>query len=176
MTNAAAPILETERLVLRPHRLSDFDPLYTLFASERAEYMGGPFSAKTMWYWIAAEVGSWTLQGFGSWGLEQRSDGAFIGQIGINKPHHFPEPELGWVLLHPFEGRGYAFEAAQAARDWYWNTTGATTLVSYVHSDNTRSKALAARLGARPDPDAPFAAGDTAEDTTVFRHRREVAA
>jgi len=170
-----APTLHTERLVLRPHKLSDFEPLYELFGSDRARYMGGPFEAKKMWYWIAAEVGSWNLQGFGSWGVDRQSDGAFVGQIGINMPHHFPEPELGWVLLDAFEGHGYAFEAAQAARDWYWSATGATTLVSYVHRDNARSAALALRLGAHPDPQAPYAVGDTAQDTTVFRHTREVA-
>lgn len=165
-----APTLTTERLTLRAHVMADFAPLYDLFASERARYMGGPVPAKEMWYWIASEVGSWSLMGFGSWGIERRSDGAFLGQVGINKPHHFPEVELGWVLLEPFEGKGYAHEAARAARNWYWDQDRATTLVSYITPGNTRSKALAERLGAQADATAALPTGETQDDTTVFRH------
>lgn len=167
-----APTLTTDRLTLRAHVMADFAPLYALFASDRARYMGGPVSAKDMWYWIASEVGSWPLQGFGSWAIERTNDGAFMGQVGINKPHHFPETELGWVLLAPFEGHGYAQEAASTARDWYWSNTNADTLVSYVTPGNTRSETLAARLGAALDETAKRPTGETRTETAVYRHIR----
>ena len=166
------PTLTTDRLTLRAHIMDDFAPLYDLFATDRAQYMGGPVAAKQMWYWIAAEVGSWQLKGFGSWGIIRNSDGAFMGQVGINQPHHFPEPELGWVLLQDFEGHGYAAEAATRARDWYWATFDTDTLVSYITPGNTRSEALAARLGAAPDETGPRPTGEGASETTVYRHRR----
>lgn len=152
--------------------MDDFAPLYDLFASDRAHYMGGPVDAKQMWYWIAAEVGSWQLKGFGSWGIERNSDGAFMGQIGINQPHHFPEPELGWVLLEDYEGHGYAAEAATRARDWYWANTEAQSVVSYITPGNTRSEALATKLGAARDPDAALPEGEMPAETAVYRHRR----
>ncbi|WP_299652328.1 GNAT family N-acetyltransferase [uncultured Tateyamaria sp.] len=172
MTHPIAPTLTTDRLTLRAHMMSDFDPLYALFATDRAQYMGGPVEAKQMWYWIAAEVGSWQLKGFGSWGVTRTDDGAFIGQVGINQPHHFPEPELGWVLLQDFEGKGYAAEAAAAARDWYWSNTDAQSVVSYITPGNSRSEALASRLGAVLDAEAPLPAGETQADTVVYRHGR----
>lgn len=165
-----APRISTERLTLRPHQMSDFAPLYALFGSERARYMGGPFSPKDMWYWIASEVGSWALQGFGSWGIERQQDGAFLGQVGINQPHHFPETELGWVLLEEHEGHGYAAEAATAARAWWHDTRGDAPLVSYIDPDNARSIALAARLGAVRDDAAALPEGETPKDTVVYRH------
>lgn len=167
-----APTLTTDRLTLRAHVMDDFAPLYDLFASNRAIYMGGPVAAKEMWYSIAAEVGSWQLKGFGSWGVVRNSDGAFMGQIGINQPHHFPEPELGWVLLEEFEGHGYAAEAAARARDWYWDNTDAQSVVSYITPGNTRSEALATKLGATRDPDAPLPEGETPAETAVYRHGR----
>ncbi|WP_299292806.1 GNAT family N-acetyltransferase [uncultured Tateyamaria sp.] len=169
---AIAPTLTTDRLTLRAHVMDDFAPLYDLFASDRAKYMGGPVDAKQMWYWIAAEVGSWQLKGFGSWGIERNSDGAFMGQIGINQPHHFPEPELGWVLLETYEGQGYAAEAATLARDWYWASFDADTLVSYITPGNTRSEALATKLGAIADENGPWPGGEDVAETTVYRHRR----
>lgn len=167
-----APRIETPRLTLRAHEMADFPPLYDLFASDRARFMGGPVPAKDMWYWIAAEVGSWPLKGFGSWGIIRNADHAFIGQVGINEPHHFPEPELGWVLLDPFEGHGYASEAAQAALNWWWDQNRADSIVSYIDPQNDRSIALAKRLGARQDAHAPLPTGETPDETVVYRHRR----
>ncbi|MEL7093179.1 MAG: GNAT family N-acetyltransferase [Pseudomonadota bacterium] len=167
-----APTITTPRLRLRGHELADFPPLCALFASDRAAYMGGAIPAKESYRWIAAEVGSWVLRGFGSWGVERISDDAFIGQIGINQPLEFPEPELGWVLLEAFEGQGYAAEGAQAALDWWWDASDSDTLVSYIHPDNARSIALANRLGAQHDPDAPLPDGEDSNETVVYRHRR----
>lgn len=163
-----APTLTTERLTLRGHVMADFEPLYELFASDRARFMGGPIPRKDTWYWVAAEVGSWELQGFGSWGVETH-DGQFVGQVGLNKPVHFPEIELGWTLLAEHEGKGYGTEAATAALHWGWQQ-GFDTLVSYIDPENSRSIALARRLGASADPHAARPEGETPKETIVYRH------
>jgi RimJ/RimL family protein N-acetyltransferase len=170
-----APTLHTPRLTLRPHAMADLAPLYALLESDRARFMGGPLSRRESWFWIASEVGSWELKGHGSWAVDTR-DGQFLGQVGINQPQHFPELEIGWVFLETAEGKGYAFEAAQAALDWAWEALPITTLVSYIHIENHRSIALAQRLGATPDPTAAMPAGDTPADTVVYRHGARAAA
>ena len=151
--------------------MSDFAPLGELFMSERSIYMGGTIDCKKLWYWVAGEVGSWSLQGFGSWGIETR-DGAFVGQVGINKPSHFPEVELGYLIMPAFEGKGIAFEAAQAARAWAFDARSLETFVSYIDPKNARSIALAERLGSVIDPDGSLPDGETADETVVYRHRR----
>lgn len=166
-----APSITTERLRLRHHRMGDFAPLGELFASERSRFMGGPIDRAELWRWIGSEVGSWSLQGFGSWGIETHS-GEFVGQVGINKPSHFPEIELGYLILPAFEGKGIAFEAAKAARDWAFEALNLETLVSYIDPANARSIALAKRLGGVIDPDGSLPDGETSEETVVYRHRR----
>ncbi|MFW2588621.1 GNAT family N-acetyltransferase [Sagittula sp. SSi028] len=163
-----APTLTTPRLTLRAHTMDDLDALCDLFATDRARFMGGPVSRKDAWRWIASEVAMWDLLGHGPWGIEDR-DGQFLGQIGLFKPPHFPELELGWTLLAQAEGQGYAFEAALAARNWAAEQ-GHTTVVSYIDPANSRSIALAERLGAIHDPQAALPAGETASDTVVYRH------
>lgn len=163
-----APILTTARLTLRPHRLEDFATMTPLFGSDWSRYMGPPTSEVELWRWVGSEIASWPLLGFGSWGVDLTETGEFIGQIGINQPPNFAEPELGWCVWPDYEGKGYAHEAAQAARDWGFNTRGLTTLVSYIDAENARSIALAERLGAIRD-DA--AAKPDAEDV-VYRHPR----
>lgn len=166
-----APTIRTERLTLRHHQMSDFAPLVELFSSERSIYMGGPIDRKKLWYWVAGEVGSWSLQGFGSWGIESH-DGAFVGQVGINKPSHFPEVELGYLIMPKFEGQGIAFEAAKAARAWALETLKLETFASYIDPKNAHSIALEQRLGGVIDPDGSLPDGETADETVIYRHRR----
>ncbi|MEM8731089.1 MAG: GNAT family N-acetyltransferase [Pseudomonadota bacterium] len=164
-----APTIETPRARLRPHVLEDMEAFWTFYQSPRAAYVDAPESRSDLWYKFASEIGSWDLCGYGGWAIETR-DGRFAGQIAIIQPPHFPELELGWFLFDGFEGQGLAFETAAAARDYAFETLMVSTLVSYVDQRNTRSRALAERLGARLDPDAAtFDDGDV-----VYRHSRRV--
>jgi len=166
-----APTIRTERFTLRHHQMSDFAPLGELFASERSIYISGRIDRQKLWYWVAGEVGSWSLQGFSSRGSETH-DGAFVGQVGVNKPSHFPEVELGYLIMPEFEGQGIAFEAAEAARAWAFETLKIETLVSYIDPKNACSIALGQRLGCVIDPDRALPDGETNDETVVYRHRR----
>ncbi len=161
-----APRIETERLVLRAQRREDFEPYAAFFASERSHLAGGPLDATWSWYAFAAGVGHWALLGFGGLTIEDRATGAPLGQIGFNKLPHSPEPELAWLVFAEAEGKGVAYEAARAARDFAFGTLGWTTAVSYMSPDNVRSKALVQRLGAIYDPFAE----SIHEERIVFRH------
>ena len=81
-------------------------------------------------------------------------------------PADWPETEIGWIMFEGGEGKGYAFEAAEAARTHVFETLGWDTAVSYIDPHNARSIALAERLGAVRD--------DSAErphpDDLVYRH------
>ncbi len=162
----AAPRIETERLTLRPHRMEDFPAFAAFFASDAARFIGGPLPARGAWHGFAADVGSWDLLGYGDWAIEERATGAFAGQVALSKPPHFPEREIGWLLIPGFEGRGYATEAARAVRGFAYGTLGWDTAVSYVDPGNHRSIAVARRLGCTEDPAAP----PLDPEDLVFRH------
>jgi RimJ/RimL family protein N-acetyltransferase len=162
----AAPRLETERLVLRPHRMEDFAPMAAFYASDASRFLGGPYDAERAWHAFAADVGAWELLGFGCWAAEAKATGAFVGQLSLNHPPHFPEHEIGWLLFPGFEGQGYATEGARAVRAFAYGTLGWPTAVSYVNPENTRSIAVARRLGCTEDNGAtPLFSWDI-----VFRH------
>ncbi|WP_170476798.1 GNAT family N-acetyltransferase [Ruegeria arenilitoris] len=164
-----APTITTARLKLRHHVMQDFALLHNVMGSERSRFMGGPFSLKDSWQTIASEVGSWSLLGFGSWAIERSEDCKLVGQVGINRPAHYPEAEIGWMLLDQFEGHGYVTEAAYAALNWAWKQ-GFETLVSYITPGNDGSVAVARRLGAKRDAYAPLPQGETPSETIVYRH------
>ncbi|MCY1557462.1 Acetyltransferase (GNAT) domain protein [compost metagenome] len=100
--------------------------------------------------------------------IDLTATGQCVGQVGINHGPLFPEKELGWMLYEGHEGQGYAMEAAGALRDWAFAERGFDTLVSYCDPANVRSIAVAKRLGAVLDPDAPR----QDQEDLVFRHPR----
>ena len=118
MTNVTftAPRLETERLILRAPELRDAPAHAAFMASERSKFVGGPISAELAWRMLALEAGHWVLKGFGRWILEEKATGDAVGIVGLWHPVGFPEDELGWDLFDGATGKGYATEAATAAR------------------------------------------------------------
>lgn len=142
------PTLQTPRLTLRAPEAGDFPDFAAFFASDRSKFVGGPVPAEQSWRMLATELGHWQLRGFGRWAVEETASGRFAGIIGPWYPHGWPEPELGWDLMDGFEGKGYATEAALAAREYAYETLGWTTTISLVAPDNTGSRNVAKRMGA----------------------------
>ncbi|EJM97834.1 GNAT family N-acetyltransferase [Phyllobacterium sp. YR531] len=145
------PTIETERLLLRPMKIEDWPSYAELMYSQRSEYMGGPYSTKVAWGIFCHDVALWSLMGHGALMIEDRDTGFCHGQVGINHGPLFPEHELGWFVYPRSEGKGYAFEAAKALRDWAFKIYGLKTLVSYMDPNNVRSRKLAERLGGQLD-------------------------
>ncbi|WP_196258444.1 GNAT family N-acetyltransferase [Pelagibacterium limicola] len=162
------PVLQTERLVLRPPKIEDFPAYAALMASPRASGMGGPFDLRGAWGLFCHDVALWPLYGHGALMIELAATGTCVGQVGINHGPLFPEKELGWLLYEGFEGSGYASEAAETLRDWAFAEAGIETLVSYMDRNNRRSAAVAERLGGWIDALAPR----TDPDDLVYRYTR----
>ncbi|WGH80000.1 GNAT family N-acetyltransferase [Jannaschia ovalis] len=140
------PVIRTERLTLRPLGLRDFEALAAFYASPRSGFVGGPMDRAQVWRHLACEIGHWTLRGYGRFAVDETTTDAFVGVVGPWNPEGWPEPELGWDLMDGHEGRGYATEAARAARDWAYST-GWRTAISLVAHGNDASARVATRLG-----------------------------
>ncbi len=166
------PVLETARLLLRAPQAGDFADFAGFYGSDRSRYMGGPLTEPMAWRAHATAVGHWVLRGFGLFVVALKSTGQVIGRVGPWFPEGWPEREIGWAIWAPeAEGRGYAFEAASAARDHVFRDLGWETAVSYIHPENARSIALARRLGARRDDYAGFPGEPRG---VVYRHPNPV--
>jgi RimJ/RimL family protein N-acetyltransferase len=163
----AIPLIETERLVLRAPRLEDFEPYAEFFASARSIYEDGPLGRAQAWKEFASGTGQWSLRGYGAWSVEDRASGAYVGEAGLFHHAHYPEAEIGWMLLERAEGKGFAYEAAIAVCGFAYGRLGLKTLVSYIAHDNARSIRLAERLGAIRDDTAPLPEG---ERCLCYRH------
>ncbi len=169
---AGVPEVATGNTRLRAMRLEDFPAWVEILCSDRACWMDGPYERDEAFTEFAASAGSWLLRGHGCWTIADPESGEALGFVCLNMEPPDHETELGFFLRVVAEGRGLAFEAATAARDWAW-AQGLPSLVSHVDPANARSAALAERLGARRDPaaEAKFA-GTLDEGVAVYRHPR----
>lgn len=143
------PVIETERLILRPPAAEDLDGWAELMADpEASRFIGGPVPRAAAWRGLAAMAGSWTLYGFAMFSMIERESGRWIGRTGPWQPAEWPGTEVGWGLLRSAWGRGYAGEAAEATIDWAFATLGWTDVIHCIDPANLPSQRLAARLGA----------------------------
>lgn len=148
MERNGVPRLQTARLRLREWRAADVDTYALMTADpEVMRYTGGVMDREQSWRSMALHAGHWTLRGYGNWVVERSSDGELLGRVGLWNPEGWLGLEIGWSLVQPAWGNGYATEAAGAAMHWAWTVLNAPRLISVIDPDNTASMRVAERLG-----------------------------
>jgi RimJ/RimL family protein N-acetyltransferase len=160
----ACPVLRSDRLILRPHGLSDFPDCYALWSNpEVMRHMGGrPFTAEEAWRRMIGYAGLWTMLGYGYWLIEEATSGRYVGEAGLadfNRP--FADeggfaPETGWMLLPLAQGKGFAHEAMTEILRWAEANLRIEHTVCMISTDNARSLHLAERLGYRETGSAQY--------------------
>ncbi len=143
-------VIETERLLLRPLRVSDVDAFVDLHADPRVSRFVGAYSHQQALERLTAIERQWTERGHGLCAIELKSSGEFIGRSGLQYWEQFDEVELGWTLRADRWGRGYATEAAQACLDWGFARLDADYFTALVRPGNEASVKVAERLGFTP--------------------------
>jgi RimJ/RimL family protein N-acetyltransferase len=144
------PTLETDRLILRPFREADAAVLCELMQDpDVVEFIGDRQtpSPEDCWRAVAGWIGHWVMRGYGPWAVTDRASGAFMGRVGIHFPESWPQPELGYTLGKPYWGKGFATEAVRASMDWGFTNRDFPELASLIDPLNTRSIAVATRVG-----------------------------
>lgn len=182
----SAPVLETERLILRLPQIADFDGYAELVGDEEAaRHIGGHMPRAAAWRKFLQMPGAWAVQGFGMFSIVEKDSGEWLGQLGPWKPEGWPGNEIGWAFRRGTWGKGYASEAAIAAVDWAFANLGWSDVIHCIHPHNTASQALAARLGSRnhgpgklppPYEDAPIEIWGQTRDEWLARRQQEPSA
>lgn len=165
------PVLVTERLILREPREADFEAAARFAASDRAAFVGGPQDRWQAWRGFSSGIGHWILRGFGFWTVEDKATSVVAGRVGLIDHDGWPEIELGWHLYEGFEGRGYAYEAAMAARSHAYRVMNLPPMISQIAPANVRSRRLAERMGATIERETEL----HGIPCLIYRHPQEAA-
>jgi RimJ/RimL family protein N-acetyltransferase len=147
-----AELLETERLVLEPLRVDHAVEMAPLLDDERLhEFTGGaPATLRELHERYATLVAGWSSdesEGWLNWIVRLRGSGAAAGyvQATLTREHEQLVAAIAWVIGVPYQGHGYAREAAEAMVEWL-RGSGVATFVAYVHPDHRASIGVARRL------------------------------
>jgi RimJ/RimL family protein N-acetyltransferase len=168
LAQTTGPVIETERLILRPWRAADIAPNTAMLSDPpTARFItadGKPVTSESVgWRNAAVMAGHWALHGWGMFVVEERSSRQFIGRVGPWYPPGWPGYEVGWGIAKGFRGKGYAVEAARASIDWAFANFEIDRVVHCIDVENTASQRVALRLGARKD-----------REFDLFGHRADV--
>jgi len=152
----AAPVITTDRLILRPHTADDFGACCALWADPTVvRFIGGrPSTPEEVWARLLRYAGLWSLCDYGYLLATDRATGALVGEFGLAdfqrsiEPALGDAPEAGWALLPAWHGRGLAREALIGLLDWAGGQ-GLTRTVCLIDPANAPSLRLAAGLGYR---------------------------
>jgi len=151
------PTLETERLILRPHRLEDFDDYAAIWADPDVVRFitGSPISRENSWSRMLRVAGLWHLMGFGFLAIEEKGTGRLLGEAGFQDMRREFQPsiegtlETGWALVPSVHGRGYATEAVTAMISWGKAHFPDHRMTCIISPENAASLRVAAKLGFR---------------------------
>ncbi|WP_027235262.1 GNAT family N-acetyltransferase [Leisingera caerulea] len=158
------PVLETERLILRPHRVQDFAAVAALWAEpEVVRFISGqPSTLQDSWTRLLRYIGHWQALGYGYWAVTLRGSGKFIGEVGFADYRRAMEPplvgipEAGWVLAPDMHGRGLATEAVRRIHQWAAEATDWAETACLLDPSHAASQKVARKLGYAPAGEAVY--------------------
>jgi RimJ/RimL family protein N-acetyltransferase len=169
-------MIETERLILRPPTLDDFEPMARMGLDPSVyRFIGrAPATREETWHRLLRFAGHWPLFGYGLFSVVEKG-GGFLGYVGLARYERGigsdfdADPEAGWVLAGEAQGRGIGAEAARAAHDWFDERFSPPRTVCIIDPGNAPSLRLAERLGYAPYREAIYKESRVA----VLERRRE---
>jgi len=151
--------LQTERLIVRPVRPRDREPIARLWSSPRVtRYLGGIRDRAA----VRRSLREYSDPDapYDLWAVEERSTGRVVGHCGLlpRRLDGDPVTEVIYVFGSRHWGKGYATEVARALVD-YAATRGCDELYAFIDPANLGSQRVAARLGFVHERTIPLAAG-----------------
>jgi ribosomal-protein-alanine N-acetyltransferase len=145
-----SPILETERLRLRPVVADDLDHFAALYGDpDVMRFIGlrGPLTREQAGERLEFMIDHWRRHGFGMWTLRLKASGEFVGRCGLRYLEETPEVELGYTLAKAFWGQGLATEASRAVARHAFDAIKLRRLVAVADPANVSSVNVMRKIG-----------------------------
>ncbi len=150
---AALPILETERLTLRPIRREDEADAFAYGADPEVsryttwERHRSVDDARAFVDWV---LGEYERGRPAPWAIVHREAGRLIGACGVAdwRPEH-ARAEIGYVLARPYWGQGYTTEAVRAVLAFGFQELKLNRIEAVCAVENAASERVMQKVGMR---------------------------
>ncbi|HKY39967.1 MAG TPA: GNAT family N-acetyltransferase [Polyangiaceae bacterium] len=161
ISNNAGPLLETERLILRPPMVGDLDFLLGMNQDPIVmEFMPGLMSEDDTRRQLERMIQHFAEHGFGTWIAVLRAADTAVGAVGLKHVDldvaFAPAVEIAWRLARANWGHGYATEAARQVMRFGFQQLHLERIVGFTVPRNQRSLAVFGRLGMEHDTSFDF--------------------
>lgn len=145
------PILETERMILRPLSIADANDIYERWTTDErvAKYVRWSVhsSVDVTIEWLKAEEKNISSDKAYQWGFTLKENGYLFGSGGLNFNENEGVWEIGYNLMHKLWNQGYATEAAKAMLDFGINVLGQKEFIAWHAVENPASGAVLRKCG-----------------------------
>lgn len=143
------PIIETERLILRPLTTSDAEHIFKTWASDPrvTKYMiySTHKSSQDTYEWLKTVETSLSGTDY-DWGFELKATGKLIGSGGLYYKEKENAYNMGYNIAFDYWHKGYTYEAAKAFIE-YIKTIGGKKITSSHAIENINSGKVMQKLG-----------------------------
>lgn len=147
--------LETERLLVREHKLEDLDGLHALLSNEENTYFIQDLRTSTLdesrlnlFEAIKGTHLDHRTKVFLA--IEEKTSGDYVGEIGytiIAVAETGAVAEMGYFILKKFWGKGYVTEAAKSLLDYAFSEGGLVKIEAGCNKMNRASENIMIKLG-----------------------------
>lgn len=160
---AKHPIIETERLVLRPVTLDDAEDMFE-YASNK-ENTRYTFPTNKSLEETKNNIAQFYLANpLGRWGIELKSSGEFIGTIDLHKIDTvLKKAAIGYIIHQKYWNQGLTTEANHAVIELAFEKIGMNKLDAFHDKDNPASGKVMEKSGMRFSHEEPYARMDKNE-------------
>ena len=158
-------MLETERLIIRNFRISDWEALHEMIN----QYESSEFAAYDQQWPTSPEeikkITEWFASGDSYFAVCLKDTGRFVGFVSLNQEQKedYRELNLGYIFNFDYHGKGYAAEACRAAISHALDRLQAQRVLTGTAAVNRASCRLLERLGFKK----------TAESIGSFRNTQD---
>lgn len=140
LTERSNILICTERLQIRPFEEADFEQFKALL-DLHSGWKLQKSHAKAFFQCHLSNYEKMDIDhSYICFGIFEKDTEKLIGYIGINKHKYLHIPELGYGILEPFRGKGYAKEAARGTLRWVKSYFQIPSLVGTAAVDNLAAR------------------------------------
>ena len=149
-TPRTTPTIVTDRLRLLPLRTDDAEEMAAALSDAALyEFIGGapptPGELRELYArWIGGPPRA--DEGWLNWAIRLVEDGTLVGHVQATVLSDGAQADVAWILGSPWQGRGYASEAAIAMIRWL-ESEGVQAITAHVHPRHAASARVAERAG-----------------------------
>lgn len=133
----------TPRLLIRHLTEEDLEALVPILSDKEVmQYsISGPIPKEKIVTWLNNLIAEYDHPGFSVWAIILKDENQLIGFCGI-RPIEIDgrtEIEIIFRLAKAYWNQGYAFEAAEACKEYAFNKLAINSIIAIVDSQNERS-------------------------------------